>query len=93
MSMDFMESVSAIEKYPEVPCGKSVLASHMVPAWSNHVGEVLGMSWFRMAFLTSMVMLGVIPLTCLIFADFFPGVFAESHALSMGSRLAGLCTK
>ena len=44
------------------------------------------MSWFRMAFLTSIIMLGKIPLIFLFFADFSPGVFAESRALSMGSR-------
>ena len=41
--MGLMESVSAIERYPEVSCGESVLMSQMVSTWSNHVGEVLGM--------------------------------------------------
>ena len=62
--MGLIESVSAIEKYPEVSCGESVLTSQMVPTWSNHVGEMLGMSWFRMAFLTPIVMPGMIQLIC-----------------------------
>ena len=39
--MGLMESVSAIEKYPEMPCSGSVSASQVVPTWSNRVGEVL----------------------------------------------------
>ena len=50
--MGLMDSVSAIEMHPEVSCGESVLMSQMVSTWSNHVEEVLGMSWFRMAFHT-----------------------------------------
>ena len=69
--MGLVESVSAIEKYPEVPCGGSVLTSQIVSTWSDHVGEVLGMrSWFRKAFLASIKMPGVIPLFCFFFADF-----------------------
>ena len=44
------------------------------------------MSWSRMVFLKSVLMPGVIPFICLFFADFSPGAFAESRALSMGSR-------
>ena len=84
--MGLMESVSAIEKYPEVSCGESVLTSQMVSTWSNHVGEVLGMSWIRVMFLTSVVMPEMIPLICLFFADFSPGVFAASRDLLMGPR-------
>ena len=40
-----MESVSAIEKYPEVSCGESVATSQMASTWSTHVGEVLEMSF------------------------------------------------
>ena len=53
--MGLIESVSAIVKCPEVSCGDSVLMSQMASTWSNHVEEVLGMSWFRMAFLTSVI--------------------------------------
>ena len=84
--MGLMESVSAIEKYPDVSCGESALTSQMASTWSNHVGEVLGMSWFRMAFLTSAIMPGVIPLVCLFFAGFSRGAFAASRALSVGPR-------
>ena len=81
-----MESVPAIEMYPEVSCGESILTSQMASTWSNHVGEVLEMSWFRMAFLTLIVVPGMIPLICLFIVDFYPGVFAESRALSLGPR-------
>jgi hypothetical protein len=39
-----------------------------------------------MAFLTSIIMSGVILLTCLFFVEFSPGDFAASRALSVGSR-------
>ena len=42
----------------------------MVTSWPNHVGEVLGVSWFRMAFLTSITIPGMISLTFLFFATF-----------------------
>ena len=47
LSLGLLESVSAIEKYPGGSCGESALASQMAPAWSNHAGGVLGMSWFK----------------------------------------------
>ena len=77
-----MESVSAIGKYPGVSCDKGALTSQVVPVWSNHVGEVPRMSWFRMALLTSVVIPGVIPLICFFFADFSPGAFAASRPLN-----------
>ena len=42
LSMGSLESVSVIEKYPEVPCDEGDSTSQMVPALPNHVGEVLG---------------------------------------------------
>jgi len=81
-----MESVSAIEKYPEESRGESVLRSQIVSTWSDHVGVVYEMSWFKMAFLTSIMRSGMIQLICLFFAPFSPGVLAASRALSMGSR-------
>ena len=54
--------------------------------WPNQVGEVLGMSWFLMAFLTSANISGMIPLIFLFFAPFSQGVFAASQGLSMGPR-------
>ena len=80
-----MGPVSAIEKYPEVPCGESVLTSQMASTWSNHVGEVHDMSWFRIAFLAPIITPGMIPLICLFFATFYPRAFAASRALSVGS--------
>jgi len=50
-----MESVSAIEKHLEVTCGERAATSQMVLIWPDHAGEVLEMSWLRMAFLTSAV--------------------------------------
>ena len=84
--MGLVESVSAIEKYPEVSCCESVLTSQMVPTWSNHVGEVLGISWFRMAFPTSVIMPGMIPLICIFFVNFSPGALAAPRALRTGQR-------
>ena len=84
LTMGLLGSSSVIEMYPEEPSGDSVPASQVVLTWSSHVGEVLGLSWFRMVFLTSVAMPGMIPLTCLFFADFSPGVFAKSRTLPMG---------
>jgi len=79
--MGIIESVSAIGKYPEVSCGESTLASQMASAWSDHVGEMLGMSWFTMAFLTSVAIPGMIPL--MVNLPFLCGL------LSMGHHLVG----
>ena len=67
---------------------RSVVADGLdeVSTWPDHIGEVLGMSWSRMAFLALAIMSGIIPFICLFFADFSPGTFAASRALSMGSR-------
>ena len=55
LPLALMESVSAIEKHLEVTCGERAATSQMVLIWPDHAGEVLEMSWLRMAFLTSAV--------------------------------------
>ena len=62
------------------------MKSQMVSAWPNHVKEVLGISWLKMPFLTSITMPVMIPLICLFFVPFYPGAFVASLAPSSGSR-------
>ena len=42
--------MSAIEKYPEVLCGKRAWTSRMVSIWANNAGEVPGAKWLRVPF-------------------------------------------
>ena len=89
--MGLVESVKAIGKYPELPCGESAMMPQRASALSDHVGGMLWMKWFIMAFLTSKMLLGMVPFICLFFAPFSPVVCAASRGLLMGSGRFFVC--